>query len=104
MYVIAGASGRTGARVAEALLAERLPVRVLVRDAAQAETWRGRGAEARVLALEDGEALREALIGARAFYALVPDQASDRMAVVDALVDTSRTHVVLLSAAPAALA
>jgi uncharacterized protein YbjT (DUF2867 family) len=104
MYVIAGASGRTGARVAEALLAERMPVRVLVRDVAQAEAWRQRGAEARVLALQDAAALREAMSGATALYALVPDQARDRKAIVDALVASVRVHVVLLSAAPAALA
>jgi uncharacterized protein YbjT (DUF2867 family) len=108
MYVIAGASGRTGARVAEALLAERRPVRVLVRSAAQAEAWRERGAQARVLALEDSEALSAALSEARGLYALIPDQAPDRTAIVDAVVNAVRAravpHVVLLSAAPAALA
>lgn len=99
MYVIAGASGRTGSKVAEALLAERAPVRVLVRSEAQVQAWRARGAEARVLALEDVDALRDALVGAHAFFALVPDRTPNRSAIVDALVAAARTHVVLLSAA-----
>lgn len=104
MYVVAGASGRTGSRVAEALLAERLPVRVWVR--AELESWRARGADARNVELEDSAAVVAAARGARALYALVPDQARDRRAIVDALAAAARVvpHVVLLSAAPAALA
>jgi uncharacterized protein YbjT (DUF2867 family) len=48
--------------------------------------------------LEDAEALRAALIGATALYALIPDQAPDRRAIVEALATSVRTHVVLLSA------
>ncbi|MET0342746.1 MAG: NmrA family NAD(P)-binding protein [Polyangiales bacterium] len=104
MYVIAGASGRTGKKVAETLLAQGQRVRVLVRG--DADAWRARGAEAVVVALEDGQALREAVAGARGLYALIPDQAPDRAAIVDAMVVAARAvpHVVLLSALPAARA
>jgi uncharacterized protein YbjT (DUF2867 family) len=51
--------------------------------------------------------LRAALVGATALYALIPDQAPDRRAIVEALATSVRTHVVLLSAqassGPAAL-
>ena len=61
MFVIAGASGNTGKAAAEALLAQKKSVRVIVRDASAAEAWRARGAEAAVADLDDVAALTSAL-------------------------------------------
>ncbi len=107
MYVIAGVSGNTGSIVANHLLDQGHPVRVIVRDAAKGEPWRARGAEVAVAALEDTAALTRALAGARGAYLLLPPRptshdpqgeqrtvtASLRAAVAAAKVP----HVVLLS-------
>src|SRR4051794_38230603 len=72
MYVIAGATGHTGRVVANTLLAEKQPVRVIVRDSAQGAEWKQRGAEVAVAALDDAAAVAQALRGADAAYLLVP--------------------------------
>lgn len=63
MFVIAGATGQVGSRVAENLLAAGLPVRVLVREAAKGESWRARGAEVAVANLTNAASLAGALRG-----------------------------------------
>ncbi len=113
MFVVAGASGRTGKVVASALLAERRVVRVLVRDGAAGEAWRARGAQVQLGSLDDEVALQRALEGAEALYALVPEDLSARelralrRRIVDALAAAVRgsavSHVVLLSADAAVL-
>ncbi len=72
MFVIAGVSGHTGKVVAEALLAEKRPVRVVVRDAGKAAAWKTKGAEVAVADLGDAAALGRALSGAQAAYLLLP--------------------------------
>src|SRR6266540_2108295 len=73
MFVVAGASSKTGRVVAETLLLQGKKVRVLVRDALGADAWRERGAEVTFAALEDGPALARAIEGATGFYALLPE-------------------------------
>lgn len=72
MYVVAGVSGNTGSVVANVLLSEGEPVRVLVRDAAKGAAWKAKGAEVVVADLDDEAALRGALEGARGAYLLLP--------------------------------
>src|SRR5579863_8408986 len=72
MFAVAGVSGHTGKVVAETLLAQKKPVRVIVRDAAKGEEWKRRGAEVAVADLEDAEALTRALRGADSAYLLLP--------------------------------
>jgi len=43
MYAITGITGKVGSAVARSLLAERLPVRAVLRDEAKAAEWRTRG-------------------------------------------------------------
>ncbi len=57
MYVVAGVSGNTGKVVAETLLAQKQPVRVIVRSAEKGEEWKARGAEVAVAELDDVAAL-----------------------------------------------
>src|SRR5437016_5265158 len=72
MYVVAGVSGNTGKVVAETLLSQKKPVRVIVRDAAKGAAWKARGAEVAVAELDDVPALTKALAGAEGAYLLLP--------------------------------
>ena len=72
MYAIAGVSENTGSVVADTLLAQGEPVRVIVRDAAKGDTWRASGAEIAVAELHDRRGLTAALAGAKGAYVLVP--------------------------------
>ena len=45
MFAVAGVNGHTGKVVAETLLAQSVPVRVIVRDAKKGEAWKAKGAE-----------------------------------------------------------
>jgi uncharacterized protein YbjT (DUF2867 family) len=72
MFVVAGVTGRTGKVVAETLLAQSLPVRVIVRDEKKGEAWRARGAEVAIAEMKDVKALTQALRGASGAYLLSP--------------------------------
>src|SRR5690348_15641540 len=76
MFVIAGASGKTGKVVAETLLSEGKRVRVVTRDAARVALLKARGAEIAVASLDDERALERELEGAAGFYTLLPDDPS----------------------------
>jgi uncharacterized protein YbjT (DUF2867 family) len=107
MYVVLGATGNTGSVVAEALLAQKQPVRVVVRSADKGAAWKARGAEVAIASVEDPAALAAAFKGASGVYALVPPDlgAQDVLArgrrIIDAIasaVETSKVpRVVLLS-------
>lgn len=108
MYVIAGVTGHTGSVVASTLLAARHPVRVIVRDPAQGEAWRARGAEVAVASLDDRPALARALAGATGAYLLLPpppwtieglaaERARLSTAILGAVADARPGHVVFLS-------
>ena len=113
MFVIAGASGRTGKVVVETLLSQGKQLRVVTREASRVEPLRSRGAQVAVAALDDEQALGRALEGAAGFYTLLPDDPSlpdfhgDRRRMVDAMAAAIRArrvpHVVFLSAAAAML-
>ena len=108
MYVVAGVTGNTGKVVAETLLAQRKPVRALVRDEAKGAEWKKRGAEVVVADLDDAVALGRALAGATGAYFLLPaqyrstdtrvDGAARTRAIVRAIASSSVAHVVFLSA------
>lgn len=91
MFVIAGVSGHTGRGTAEALLAAKHPVRVIVRDASKGEEWKKKGAEVAVADLGDTAALTRALTGATAAYLLSPPN----MGAADFLADRAQllTHI-----------
>ncbi len=82
MYVIAGVTGNTGSRAADALLALGEKVRVIVREPAKGEPWRAKGAEVAVTRLDDAKALAQALKGAKGAWLLVPPRydADDQLA------------------------
>jgi uncharacterized protein YbjT (DUF2867 family) len=108
MYVVAGVTGNTGRVVAETLLAQKKPVRTLVRSEAKGAEWKKRGAEVVVAELDDAAALGRALAGASGAYLLLPaqygstnaraDGVKRTRAIVQAVESSGVEHVVLLSA------
>lgn len=72
MYVITGASGNTGKRIAAALLAENKAVRVIGRNLNRLQELVDQGGQAYIGDLDNGEFLKEAFTGAKAVYAMIP--------------------------------
>lgn len=72
MYVITGATGHTGSKIAEALLAAGKPVTVVGRHAEKLQTFVDKGAKAAVGELENADFLTQTFNGATAVYALIP--------------------------------
>jgi len=106
-YVVAGVSGHTGAVVADTLLAQGQPVRVIVRDRAKGERFAARGAEIAVADLSDAAALGRAFAGAKGAWVLVPPNMAipdfrgyqrEVVAAIASAAESSRLpHLVLLS-------
>jgi uncharacterized protein YbjT (DUF2867 family) len=106
-FVVAGVSGHTGAVVADTLLDQGQPVRVIVRDRAKAHHFAARGAEVAIADLADEAALARAFAGASGAFVLVPpnmqaqDFAAYQRAIVTAIAGaadkTKLPHLVLLS-------
>jgi len=78
MIVVTGATGRTGRRVAEVLLAKGKEVRVLGRDARKLAPLVGLGAEPFVGKVSDVPYLMAAFAGADAVYLLLPEDMSQQ--------------------------
>jgi uncharacterized protein YbjT (DUF2867 family) len=107
MFVVTGATGNTGAVVAQTLLDAGKKVRVIVRDPAKGEAWKRRGAEVAVAAFDDTAALTRAFAGATGLYLMTPplpgspDMIAERAPMIAALVDAAEAarvpHVVALS-------
>jgi uncharacterized protein YbjT (DUF2867 family) len=72
MYVILGASGNTGAIIADFLLSKGQKVRVVGRDVGRLQRFVRDGAEAYTADLSDAAALTKAFRSARAAYLLLP--------------------------------
>ncbi len=72
MYVILGATGKTGSVVANRLLDKGKKVRVLGRDTKKLAVFTSRGAEGFTANVTDAEALSRAFAGAEAVYAMIP--------------------------------
>src|SRR5688572_14400888 len=94
MFVITGATGRTGSVAAAALLSAGERVRVVVRDAAKAERLKALGAEVFVGDLADQDAMARAVRGAQGVFLLSPpdvrsqDFVAERKRLTQRLVDT----------------
>jgi len=72
MYVITGATGNTGKRIAESLLAEGKEVVAIGREEERLKSLIDKGAKVAVGELEDTQFLSETFAGATAVYALIP--------------------------------
>lgn len=106
LYVVLGATGHTGAVVAERLRSAGKRVRAVGRDAGRLKALAARGCEPAAGSADDQEFLRRALAGADAAYALVPPSLApgirafqDRVAaaVAGAVAAAGTRHVVALS-------
>jgi uncharacterized protein YbjT (DUF2867 family) len=72
MYVILGASGKTGGCAAAALIDMGKPVRVVVRCIERGVVWKARGADVAVADVDDASALARVLRGGDGAYIMVP--------------------------------
>ncbi len=107
MYVITGATGHIGNRVADILLARGERVRMISRDAARLQRFMARGAEPAVGDLLDARFLGEAFKGARALFAMIPPNYGAKdfrsyqnlvgNSIATAIGNAGVTHVVSLS-------
>lgn len=114
MYVITGATGNTGRRIAEALLEKGKQVRVVGRSMERLKGLAAHGAEPRVASLDDVDAMTRALQGARAAYLMIPPSYGEPdfrgyqnrvgQALADAAAAAGVSHVVNLSSVGAHLA
>ena len=113
MFVIAGATGHVGSVAADELLAKKLPVKVVVRDAKKGAAWSQKGAQVAVGVLDDEAFLAGALKGASGFFTLLPPnfaakdfyaaQRTTADAIAAAVKAAGVPHVVMLSSVGADL-
>ena len=61
MFVVVGATGNTGSVVADTLLSQKQPVRIVVRSADKGAAWKAKGAEIAVASLDDVSSLTKHL-------------------------------------------
>jgi uncharacterized protein YbjT (DUF2867 family) len=107
MYAITGITGQVGGALARSLLAERLPVRAVLRDEAKAATWRTLGCEVALAEMNDAASLTSAFRGAAGVFILPPSEFDPEpgfpeaarviAAVKSALVEARPAKVVCLS-------
>lgn len=107
MFVVSGATGNTGSIVAQTLINQGQPVRVIVRSEEKGEPWKTKGAEVAVAEITDTDAMTKALQGASgAFFLLPPDLTNEDFlgeslkranAIVAAAKAARLPHAVILS-------
>src|SRR3979411_2093026 len=74
MYAITGITGKVGGALARTLLAERLPVRAVLREEAKAAEWRTRGCDVALAEMDDAASLTSAFRGAAGVFILPPSE------------------------------
>ncbi|MGA8442571.1 MAG: NmrA family NAD(P)-binding protein [Candidatus Sulfotelmatobacter sp.] len=103
MYVILGASGKTGSIIANSLLSAGKKVRVVGRNTGRLQRFVDKGAEAFTATMSDAAALTKAFSGARAAYLLLPpaksreDQERESDAIAKAVKESGLGYAVHLS-------
>ncbi len=107
MFVISGVTGNTGSVVAQTLIDQGQPVRVIVRTEEKGIAWKAKGAEIAVADILDIAAMTKALDGASgAYFLLPPDLENDDFigdsikraeAIVAAATVARLPHAVILS-------
>lgn len=107
MFVISGATGNTGSLVAQTLIDQGQPVRVIVRSEEKGVTWKAKGAEVAVAEIMDTEAMAKALEGAHGAYFLLPPDLNNEdflgeslkraESIVEAATAARLPHAVILS-------
>lgn len=74
MYAITGITGKVGGALARNLLADKLPVRAILRDAAKAAEWRALGCDVAFAEMDDAGSLASAFKGAEGVFILPPSE------------------------------
>ena len=107
MFVISGATGNTGSIVAQTLIDQGQPVRVIVRSEEKGAQWKAKGAEVAVAEIMDTDVMTRALDGASGAYFLLPPDLTNEdfigegfrraEAIVKAATAARLPHAVILS-------
>ncbi len=98
MFVVSGVTGNTGSIVAQTLIDQGQPVRVIVRSEEKGAPWRAKGADVAVADLMDVASMTDALQGANgAYFLLPPDLANENF--IDASIKRAETIVEAATAA-----
>ena len=107
MFVVLGATGRTGSAVADTLLSRNQSVRIVARSVEKGAPWKAKGAEVAVASLDDVSTMAKAFEGAAGVYLLAPpnyeapawlaDQRSRMDRAAEAVKKSGIGHVVFLS-------
>src|SRR6266567_5864114 len=107
MYVITGATGNIGSKIADSLLSRGEKVRVIGRSKGKLQRFVDKGAEAAVGDLNDGAFVNKAFTGATAVFAMIPPDLAARNFrayqneigenIAAAIVTSGVRHVVSLS-------
>jgi len=71
-YIVTGATGQVGSAVVDYLIAQSVPVRVIIRSESKAESFRLRNIDMIIADLTDVEALTKGFQGAKAVFAMNP--------------------------------
>lgn len=85
MFVISGATGNTGSIVAQTLIDQGQPVRVIVRSEEKGATWKAKGAEVAIAEIMDTDAMTKALEGASGAYFLLPPDLTNESFIGESL-------------------
>src|SRR5258707_9941634 len=74
MYAITGITGKVGGALARALLADRRPVRAVVRDIKKGRFWESQGCEIALAKMQDRASLTAAFTGTDGVFILPPSE------------------------------
>jgi NAD(P)H dehydrogenase (quinone) len=74
MYAITGITGKVGGALARALLADRRPVRAVVRDIEKGRFWASQGCEIARAEMQDPASLTAAFTGTDGVFILPPSE------------------------------
>ena len=72
MFAITGITGKVGGETARRLLEAEQPVRAVVRNLNNGDSWAGRGCGIAVAEMGDAESLTSAFLGAEGVFVLLP--------------------------------
>ena len=74
MYAITGITGKVGGALARALLADRRPVRAVIRDIEKSRFWASQGCEIARAEMQDPASLTAAFTGTDGVFILFPSE------------------------------
>jgi NAD(P)H dehydrogenase (quinone) len=100
MYAITGITGKVGGALARALLADRQPVRAVVRDIKKGRFWESQGCEIACAEMQDAASLTAAFTGADGVFILPPSDFDPAPGFPEARVVIAAVKAALESARP----